>query len=151
PSDRPRYREQLERRMSGQLALVPYQRKYLRPDDSMVTVEVHEHLLRNRASRVIGMRLASMDMTERKKSEDEAYQTATELRVLFQAFPDLFLRLDREGSVLDCKGGQTADPFLSPKEFLGHTLRDVLPVAVVAQFREAQDKVRKTSAVEVVE
>jgi len=150
-ADRQRYREQLERRMSGQVALVPYQRKYLRPDDSMVTMEVHEHLIRNRASRVVGMRLAAIDMTERKRSEDEAYQTATELRVLFQALPDLFLRLDRDGNVLDCKGGQSADPFLSPEKFSTHKLRDIVPGAVMAQLREAQDKVRKTNAVEVVE
>ena len=151
PGDRQRYSEQLERKMSGQVALVPYQRKYLRPDDSVLTVEVHERLLRNRAGQIVGMRLSAIDMTERRKSEDEAYQTATELRVLFQAFPDLFLRLDRDGNVLDSKGGQSSDPFLSTEKFVNHTLRDLLPGAVIAQFREAQEKVRKTSGLEVVE
>lgn len=151
PSDRQRYREQIERRMTGQVALVAYQRRYVRPDATMVTVEVYEQLLRNRTGHVVGMRQAAVDMTERKKSEDEAYETATELRALFHAFPDLFLRIDREGKIWDCKGGQSADPFLSVDKFTGRKLQDLLPLSVIAQFREAQDKVRKTDAVEVVE
>ena len=151
PSERARYREQLERRLNGQMALAPYQHKYLRPDGSPVMVEVYEHKLENRHRLAIGLRLASVDVTERKKSEDRAYESATELRALFQAFPDLFLKLDREGRVLDAKGGQSSDAFLSPEKFADHSLKDLLPEPVVAQFGEAQDKVRKTSAVEVIE
>jgi PAS domain S-box-containing protein len=151
PADRVRNREQTERRLSSQVALVPYQRKYLRPNGSEVTVEVHEQLLRNRLGQVVGMRLAAIDMTDRKKSEDEAYETATELRALFQAFPDLFLRLDRGGNALDWKGGQSSDPFLSPERFGKHSLSAILPAEVIAQFVEAQEKVRKTGAFQIVE
>ena len=151
PADRVRQREQTERRLNSQVALVPYQRKYLRPNGSQVTVEVHEQLLRNRLGQVVGMRLAAIDMTERKKSEDEAYETATELRALFQAFPDLFLRLDREGNALDWKGGQSSDPFLSPERFSKHNLSAILPAEVIAQFVEAQEKVRKTGVFQIVE
>ena len=65
------------------------------------------------------MRMASIDITERKNSEDAAYQNATELRALFQAFPDLFLRLDKSENVLDAKGGQRPDAFLSADKFSG--------------------------------
>jgi PAS domain S-box-containing protein len=151
PSDRQRYREQTERRMSGQVALVPYLRKYVRPDGTMLTVEIHEQLLRSRDGHVVGMRLAALDVTERKRSEDEAYETATELRALFQAFPDLFLRVDRDGNVYDCKGGQSSDPFLPPERFGKGKLSEVLKPEILAQFREAQDKVRKSGALEIVE
>ena len=151
PAERQRYREQTERRMSGHLSLLPYQRKYLRPDGSTITVEVHEQLLRDHASRVVGMRLAAIDMTEGKKSEDQAYEAASELRALFQTFPDLFIRLDRSGRVLDSTGGQSSDQFLSPDKFRGQNLRDLLPAAVVDQLREGQDKARKTKAPHIVE
>ena len=151
PPERQRYRDQIERRISGQTALLPYLHEYLRPDDVLVTVEIHEHKLENRHRQVVGLRLASVDVTERKKSEDQAYETAAELRALFQAFPDLFLRVDRQGNVLDCKGGQSSDPFLAPEKFTDHNLRDILPPAVVERFGEAQDKVRKTGALELIE
>ncbi len=151
PPERQRYRDQIERRISGQTALLPYLHEYLRPDDVLVTVEIHEHKLENQNRQVVGLRLASVDVTERKKSEDQAYETAAELRALFQAFPDLFLRLDREGKVLDCKGGQSSDPFLAPEKFNDHNLHDILPPSAVEQFGEAQDKVRKTGTLELIE
>jgi PAS domain S-box-containing protein len=151
PSDRVRHREQTERRLNAQVSLVPYQRKYLRPSGSQVTVEVHEQLLRNRLGQVVGMRLAAIDMTDRKKSEDEAYETAAELRALFQALPDLFLRLDRQGNALDWKGGQNSDPCLSPDRLSRQKLPDIVPAEVVAQFVEAQEKVRKSGALQIVE
>ena len=80
------------------------------------------------------MRMASIDVTERKNSEDAAYQNATELRALFQAFPDLFLRLDKSETVLDAKGGQRSDSFLAPDKFLGRNLQDLLPPAYWRRF-----------------
>jgi PAS domain S-box-containing protein len=151
PAERQRYRDQIERRLTGQTALLPYQHQYLRPDGAEVTVEIHEHKLENQHRIIVGLRLASLDVTERKKSEDQAYETAAELRALFQAFPDLFLRIDREGNVLDCKGGQSSDPFLSPDKFAQQNLRDILPEGVALLFGEAQDKVRKTGALELIE
>ncbi len=150
-AERQRYREQTEQRISGQTALLPYQRKYLRPDGSTITVEVHEQRLRDQAGRVVGLRLATIDMTEGKKSEDQAYEAASELRALFQTFPDLFIRLDRSGQVLDSTGGQSSDQFLSPEKFRGRNLQDLLPAVVVGQLREAQERARKTKAPQMVE
>jgi PAS domain S-box-containing protein len=150
-AERQRYRDQIERRMSGQVALLPYQRKYLRPDGSTITVEVHEQLLRDHFGRVVGMRLATIDMTEGKKSEDQAYEAASELRALFQTFPDLFIRLDRSGGVIESTGGQSSDQFLSPDKFRGKNLQDLLPAVVVDQLRDSQEKARKTKAPQIVE
>jgi len=150
-AERPRFREQIERRMSGHMSLLPYQRKYLRPDGSTITVEVHEQLIRDHAGRMAGMRLAAIDMTDGKKSEDQAYEAASELRALFQTIPDLFIRLDRTGRVLDSTGGQSSDQFLSPVRFRGKNLQDLLPAEVVNQLCEAQEKARKTKAPQIVE
>ena len=138
PAERQRYRDQIERRLTGQTALLPYQHQYLRPDGAEVTVEIHEHKLENQHRIIVGLRLASLDVTERKKSEDQAYETAAELRALFQAFPDLFLRIDREGKVLDCKGGQDSDPFLSPDKFADQNLKDILPAGVAELLKLAK-------------
>ena len=151
PAERQRYRDQIEKRLSGQSALMPYQHQYVRPDGVVVTVEIHEHKLESHFQKVVGLRLASLDVTERKKSEDHAYETAAELRALFQAFPDLFLRLDRAGNVLDCKGGQSSDPFLTVEKFTDHNLKEILPAGVAELFGEAQDKVRKSGVLEVLE
>ncbi|HTW65327.1 MAG TPA: ATP-binding protein [Bryobacteraceae bacterium] len=149
--ERDRFREQIQQKMAGKMVLMPYQRELERRDGSRVTVEVHEHLLRDSAGRVAGMRMASIDVTERKHSEDAAYQNATELRALFQAFPDLFLRVGREGQILDAQAGRSSDSFLSAEKFSGANLQDILPTGVLEQVRGGQEKVRKTGGVEIME
>jgi PAS domain S-box-containing protein len=149
--ERGRYREQIQQKIAGKLVLVPYQREFARPDGSAVSVEVHEYLLRNNAGTVAGMRMAFLDVTGRKQSEDAAYQNATELRALFHAFPDLFLRLDRSGAVLDAQAGHSSDSFLTAVKFAGKNLQDILPAGVLEHVRRAQQNVKKTNAVEVVE
>jgi PAS domain S-box-containing protein len=151
PLERERYREQITRRLSGDAAVLPYQREYLRPDGSAVTVEVHEDLLRDPSGMVVGMRMAAVDVTERKRSEDEAYQIAAELRALFQAFPDLFIRLDRDGKVLNAKGGQNSDPILAAEKLSDRKLHEILPPDAIQQLTIAQDKVRKTKSMEILE
>ncbi len=149
--ERERYRQLIQRKLDGDTALMPYQREHARPNGGRVTVEVHEQLLRDGGGAVIGMRMASIDVTERKQSENVAYRNAAELRALFQAFPDLFLRLNRNGAVLDAQAGKSSDAFLSAEKFAGRNLQEILPGGVVEQVRSAQEKVRKTDAVELVE
>src|ERR1700730_9166364 len=45
--DRERYREQLTRRLTGETALLPYQREYMHQDGTKIAVEIHEQLLRD--------------------------------------------------------------------------------------------------------
>jgi PAS domain S-box-containing protein len=150
-AERDRYREQIHQKIAGKLALAPYRREHHHSDDASVTVEVHEQLLFNDSGRVIGMRMTSIDVTDRKHSEDAAYQNAAELRALFQGFPDLFLRVDRTGVVLDAQAGRGSDSFLSAEKFAGANLQDILPAGAQEPFRGAQEKVRKTGTVEVLE
>jgi PAS domain S-box-containing protein len=149
--DRARYREQLQRKMAAQTALVVYQREYAHESGRKISVEVHEELIRNQGGKIAGLRMASIDVTERKNSEQVAYQNAAELRALFQAFPDLFLRLDNTETVLDAKGGQHSDSFLGADKFQGRNLQDLLPAGALAQVRAAQERVRKSNGMEIVE
>src|SRR5581483_4248582 len=149
--DRARHRDQLQRRMEGQTALVTYQREYVHNDGRKVAVEVHVQLLKNKDGVVMGMRMASIDITERKNSEDAAYQNTKELQALFQGFPDLFLRVDKNENVLDAKGGMRSDSFLRTEKFQGRNLQDLLPAPVLSQVCGAVEKVHASNAMEVVE
>ncbi|HEX5230534.1 MAG TPA: ATP-binding protein [Bryobacteraceae bacterium] len=149
--ERPRYRELIQRKMEGHTAPVTFQRDYTHEDGRKVAAEVHEQFLCGRSGAVTGMRMASVDITERKMSEEAAYQNAAELRALFQAFPDLFLRLDKDENVLDANGGQRSDAFLSADKFEGRNLQDLLPPGALAEVRVAQERVRATKAMELVE
>lgn len=149
--ERDRYREQIQRKLDGHMSLVTYQREYQHPDGRRVAVEIHEQVLRTKSGTAAGLRMASVDITERKESEEAAYQNAAELRALFQAFPDLFLRLDKTEAVLDANGGHRADAFLSAEKFEGRNLQDLLPTGVLGEIRAAQEKGRARNGLEIVE
>ena len=152
PADeREKYNQQRARSISTETALPAYQREYERPDQRRVVLEIHEELLADREGRIVGLRLAAVDITQRKKSDEQAFQVATELRALFQAFPDFFLRIDRDGTVLEAKGGQKSDAFLTAVKFAGRKLRDVLPAEATEQFALAQERAKRTKAMAFAE
>jgi PAS domain S-box-containing protein len=150
-NEREKYREVVASKVAGETTLMPYQREYVRPDGERVSAELYEHLIRDYTGVVVGLRMAAVDVTERKKSEDAAYQTTTELRALFQAFPDLFLRLDREGNILDARGGQGSEQFLAQDHIIGRNLEDVLPAAAAAEVLAADQQVGITGEMAMVE
>jgi two-component system sensor histidine kinase/response regulator len=151
--DGPRQRavQDLDRKLLDQFSLKPTQGTIQRPDGTLVTTEVHPTLLRNRSGQATGFLLATLDITERKRSEENALKTALELKTLFMAFPDLFLRLNSEGEVLGCSGGRAGDPLLDPQAFMGRRLPQVLPAGVAQSVIEAIARVRRTNAVEILE
>ena len=152
PADqREKYNAQRARTIASENALPPYQREYQRPDESKVILEIHEELLADQAGQVVGLRMAAVDVTQHKKSDEQAFQVGTELRALFQAFPDFFLRIDRNGMVQDAKGGQKTDAFLAAPKFVGRNLRDILPAAAMEQFELAQERVKRTKAMAIAE
>ena len=94
------------RKLAGRLPLVPEKQTYLRKDGEIITVEVHETLLRDRHGAIVGLRSAALDVSEHIRKEEEIWQTTAELRAIFQALPDLFLRLDTAGCILDYRSPQ---------------------------------------------
>ena len=148
---RERFSDLLARRMSRESALAPYQGEYERRDGAKVVAEIHEELLTGPAGEVSGMRMAAVDVTDRKRADEQAFQIASEMRALFQAFPDLFLRLDRDGTVKDVKGGPKSDPFLICERFAGRNLKDLLPQEGADEFAAAQEKAKRSSTMVVFE
>lgn len=49
---------------------------------------------------------------------------------LLAAVPDMLFRLDRDGRFLDYKPAQGLEPYVPQSEFMGRTVREVLPAAV---------------------
>ena len=81
-----------------------------------------------------------------KKLEENLYQKASELQAIFNAFPDLFFRMDSEGTILDYKAGQSSYLFARPEVFLGKRMQEVLPGEVGQQFHEAIWRVFRTNS-----
>jgi PAS domain S-box-containing protein len=127
PALQPRVREDTQRKLAGGRSLLPYQRHYLRPDGTILTLETHEVLLYDPFGKVRGLRAATLDLTEPTRTQEEVRQTTSELKAIFQAFPDLFLRADAEGIILDYRSPKSAGGFGFAKNCTGRRLKTVLP------------------------
>ena len=84
-------------------------------------------------------------------SSQELLQANGEMRAVFQALPDLFFRLDRSGTILDCRGGSTTDFFLVPERLIGKSIYKVPVSGVGDKFRKAVEQVLSSGALVSIE
>ncbi|MFZ5570797.1 MAG: PAS domain-containing hybrid sensor histidine kinase/response regulator [Thermodesulfobacteriota bacterium] len=70
---------------------------------------------------------ADRGMLERslELSSQELLQSNSEMRAVIKALPDLFLWLDREGTILDCKEGSTTNLFLPAHQLVGKRIQNI--------------------------
>ncbi|MEO8457363.1 MAG: PAS domain S-box protein [Chloroflexota bacterium] len=69
----------------------------------------------------------AVDITERKEAEDALGRKGDQLQAIFNAFPDLLVRLDREGTILEYTASPERPLYRQPEEFLGKQLPTMLP------------------------
>jgi len=61
-----------------------------------------------------------------------------EMEAIFAAVPDLYFRLDADGTILDYRASEQSELYVPPQAFLGRRVQDVLPPDVGAQVAVAQ-------------
>jgi len=149
--ERPRVKEEILRKLLGGTTLVPVRRLVLRPGGEQVTIEVHESLLHDATGRITGMLLASTDITGQQKDQEEVFRTTTELKALFQALPDMLIRLDAEGRVLDARAGQPTDCIAPPEALIGKRLPEQLPPEEGIKVAQALSRLQKNHAMVMTE
>jgi PAS domain S-box-containing protein len=88
---------------------------------------------------------------KREKEEETLLQKTSELRAVFSAFPDLFFRMDPDGTIVDYHTGHTSYLYAAPEAFLGKRMQDVLPPGAGQQFHEAVSQVLKTKKMVSIE
>jgi len=81
----------------------------------------------------------------------ELLQARAELRALVQAFPDLLLRLDGDGTIVECRAGEAADQYAMLASAIGQRLGDFpersIP-AILDQARSQAGQLGSTVSVE---
>jgi len=65
PEERAVSQVAVRRKISGEQPLEPFQRRYVRRDGAILTLEIHENLIWNTDLTVVGIRSAMLDITER--------------------------------------------------------------------------------------
>lgn len=67
------------------------------------------------------------DISELRAAECQARERDAILDAIFQALPDMFFLLDRDGTIRDYRAQRRTDLYVPPEVFLGRRMQDVLP------------------------
>ncbi|HEY9186643.1 MAG TPA: PAS domain S-box protein [Ignavibacteria bacterium] len=91
------------------------------------------------------------DISERKRYEERLLISTAELKALFDAFPDLFFRIDNNGVIIDFKSGERTDYFYPREYFIGKKIEELVPEESQVDVQNAMENVKETNNFQVVE
>lgn len=93
---------------------------------------------------ITGFSIISRDITSRHFTQEKLKLKTEELESIFKALPDLFFRLDYEGTILDYQSGLEGDLLLPPDQFLGKKVMDIMPEDVAFTIEKGIKKTLST-------
>ncbi len=79
-------------------------------------------------------------------SSRELLQANSEMRAIFEALPDLFFRFTYDGTILDCKAGNSSDLYMIRETMIGKKIDDIPIPEVRMKFRDAVRQVQETES-----
>ncbi|HYX17931.1 MAG TPA: PAS domain S-box protein [Nostoc sp.] len=84
------------------------------------------------------------ETAKRQAVEAQLRQKTSEFAAILQVLPDLYFRLDADGSILDYKPGKMDQSYIPAGDCQGKSLRECLPIAVGDRFYQAITQVLET-------
>jgi PAS domain S-box-containing protein len=86
----------------------------------------------------------------RIKIEEDLIQSQKKLNTIFQAIPDLYFMISRDGTYLEYKG-QEGDLYVPPETFLGKKAKDFMPKELFERINVAIPKLYNTKQPQTIE
>jgi PAS domain S-box-containing protein len=128
-----------------------YELNLLRKDGQRVPVLVSARALRDEAGAFRGSFALVADITEQKQTEEALRRANEELRTIFDAYPDVSVRLAADRTVLSYRSGAETELYVPLGQFVGKRFPDYLPEPLRGQYRQALDELGKTQSVVAIE
>jgi PAS domain S-box-containing protein len=107
--------------------------------------------LRNSEGKIIGTFGLTINITERKLTEQALQESERYTNSILRAIPDLIFILDSDGVYLDFRTGRPQDLAVPIENFIDKSIFEVLPKPVAQLIKEKIDLVLKTEAMETLE
>ena len=88
------------------------------------------HAIVDDQGRVVELQGIGRDITDQKRAEEAVGQLEARNSAILRAIPDLMFMLLRDGTYVDYHARESELLYMSPDQFLGRTIREVLPPPV---------------------
>jgi PAS domain S-box-containing protein len=86
------------------------------------------------------------ETTKRQVVESQLRQKTSEFAAILEVLPDLYFRIDADGSILDYKPGKIDNLYIPTEDCQGKNLRECLPTAICDRFQQAITQVLETQS-----
>ncbi|MEG3754995.1 EAL domain-containing protein [Psychromonas arctica] len=89
------------------------------------------------------MYCVDINMAETKSAQAQVSLKEHMLQTIFEATPDLFFLIEKDGTIIDYYAGSSKNLYKPPSEFIGYKIKEVLPADVVKKYHTYINKVIK--------
>jgi PAS domain S-box-containing protein len=101
--------------------------EHYKSDRSIIDVSINVSFLRDEQGKAFGFQGITRDITAVKKMEKQLATEKNYVESLLASIPDLMFVLDAEGVFIDMKAGHNQELYLSREEFIGKSIKAVMP------------------------
>jgi PAS domain S-box-containing protein len=151
PEDLPDVQNAIENALADKGADYSLEHRIISSNGEISWLEGRGKVYRNIKGKPVRMVGTVVDITDRKCADEALRRSEARTRVLLDAVPDMIFEFKRDGTILQFVPSATGRPLLPPEEFLGKTIKDVLPVSVADQTTFAIERVLDSGQVHAFE
>lgn len=113
-----------------------YERTFRRKDGSTFPVEISTSFVYDEGLTPRHIQSIVRDITERKKFERDLRQSEERYRKIVEALPDLVLRVDKFGKIIDFVASKEHPLYIHPLQAQGKLLKEIWPLKFAEQLME---------------
>lgn len=135
PDEQGKVLENIRRRVTGEIEDLRYETCLIRKDSSKIFVEVHGRRIEYKGK--IGILGTLINITEKKRYQEELEEKENRLRSIFQASPDLYFIIDKDGRYLYVAPVNNDLIFIPHEEIMGKTFAEIFEPEMAKFFMDA--------------
>ena len=151
PGDLPGVQHAQEHALADKGADYFVEHRIICPNGEVCWLEGRGKVYRNIQDKPVRMVGTVVDITERKRADEALRRSEARTRALLDAIPDMIFEFKSDGTILQFVSSATNRPLLPPEQFLGKTIRDVIPAPVADQTTFAIERVLASGQVHAFE
>jgi PAS domain S-box-containing protein len=128
-----------------------YERIYRRKDGSTFPVEISMSFVFSAGQAKPYIQSIVRDITERKRWEERLRDSEARNRAIVEAFPDLVIRLQEDGQILEISAGENHPLYFKNENVIGKTMPEIWPRLDDKELRSSLQSLKQSNAPQVFE